>query len=71
MPRTSKDYFVDLCNTYSQVQVVIHMGGFGGVQRGNYFGERVRRTEVEVRVGKDKITGEIIEDFGGLVIDCI
>ena len=31
------------------------MCGFGGVQRGNYFGgELIRRMEVEVRVGKFK-----------------
>ena len=44
------------------------MYGFGGVQRGNYFGgEPIRRTKIELRVGKikngkaagnDEITGK-------------
>ena len=51
-------------------QVIDHMCGF--VQRGNYFGgELIRRTEVEMRVGKfknkenaakDEVTGEMVED---------
>ena len=29
------------------------MCGFNGIQRGNYFGrEQIRRTEIEMRVGK-------------------
>ena len=45
------------------------MCGFNGVQRGNYFGGKpIRRTEVEVKVGKlkngkaagkDEVTGDI------------
>ena len=47
------DYLEDLYNIDNQEQVAIHMYGFDGVQRGNYFrGERIRRTEVQVRVGK-------------------
>ena len=37
----------------TQEQVVVHMCGFGGVQRSKYFGGgTVRRSEVEVRAGK-------------------
>ena len=47
-----KSYFEDLYNTGTQEQVTVHMCGFNGVQKGNYFGgELVRRTKVEVRVG--------------------
>ena len=55
------------------------MCGFDGVGRGNYFGgEPIRRTEVEVKVGKlkngkaadrDKITGEMIKGGGDRVVD--
>ena len=39
----------------TQEQVAVHMCGFDGFQRGNYFrGEPIWRTEVEVRVGKFK-----------------
>ena len=48
----------------------IHMFGFDGIRRGNYFGgEPIGRAEVEVRVGKlkngkaaskDEIKGEMI-----------
>ena len=48
------------------------MHGLDRIRRGNYFGEEpIRRTEVEVRVGKvkkgkaagkDEVTGEIIKD---------
>ena len=54
---------------------------FLGVRRGNYFGgEPIRRTEVEVRVGKlkngkaagnDEITGEMIKGGGNRVLDWI
>ena len=57
------------------------MCGFDGIRRGNYFGgEQIRRTEVEVRVGKlkkgkaadkDKVTGEIIKGRGDRVVDWI
>ena len=53
------------------LQVVVHMYGFDGVHRGNYFGgEPVGRAEVKARVGKfknreatgkDEINGEIIK----------
>ena len=40
----------------TQEQVEVHMCGFNGVQRGNYFGgESVRRKEVETSVRKLKI----------------
>ena len=46
-------YYEDLYNRDTQEQLPSHMYGFDGVRRGNYFGgEPVRRTEVEVRVGK-------------------
>ena len=56
----------------TQGQVTIHMCGFDGVQRGNYFGrEPIRKNEVEAGVrklnksdkpgGKDRITGEMIK----------
>ena len=65
------DYFEDFYNMDTQEQVLVHMCGFHGVQRGNYFGgEAIRRTKVEVRVGKlkngkaagkDEVTGEMIK----------
>ena len=57
------------------------MCSFAGVQKGNYFGEEpIRRTEVEVRVGKlkngkaagkDEVTGEILKGGGNRVLDWI
>ena len=53
------------------------MCGFDGVLRGNYFGgEPIRRTEVEVRVGKfkngkDEVTGEMIKSGSDRVVDWI
>ena len=57
------------------------MCGFDGVRRGNYFRrEPIRRTEIEVRVGKiknekaackDEVTGEMIKGGGNRVVDCI
>ena len=54
---------------------------FDGIQRGNYFEiETIRRTEVEVRVGKlkngkavgkYKFTGDMVKDRGDMVIDWI
>ena len=53
--RIWKEYYVDLYNIDTQEQVVVHMCGFDGVRRGNYFGgEQIRRTEVDVREGKLK-----------------
>ena len=46
-----KEYFKDL---YS-IEVAVHMCGFDGIRRGNYFRrEPIGRTEVEVRVSKLK-----------------
>ena len=55
--------------------------GFNGVQRGNNFGgEPIRRTEVEIRVGKlknrkatgkDDVIGEIVKCEGQRVVDWI
>ena len=64
--RIWKEYFEDLYNTDTQEQVAIHMCGFDGARRGNYFGEEpIRRTEADVRVGKlkngkDEVTGKMI-----------
>ena len=50
-----KEYFEDLYNIDIHEQVVLHMCGFDGIQRDNYFGgEPIGRAEVEVRVGKIK-----------------
>ena len=55
MRRTWKDYFEDQYNRDTHEQVDPNIGGFGGVQRGAYFGgDPVRRTEMVVRVGKLK-----------------
>ena len=51
--RIWKKYYEDMCNIDTQVQVAVRMCGFDEVRRGKYFGgEPIRRTEVEVRVGK-------------------
>ena len=51
--RIWKEYYEDLYNIDAQEQIAAHMCGFDGVRRGNYLrGEQIRRTEVEVRVGK-------------------
>ena len=40
------------------------MCGFDGIQRGNYFGgEPIRRTEGELRVGKDEVIGEMVKGW--------
>ena len=50
--RIWKEYFEDLYNIDAKEQVLVHMCGFDGIQRGNYFREPIKRSEVEVRVGK-------------------
>ena len=53
--RIWKKYFEDLYNVDTQEQVAVHMCGFDAIRRGKYFGEEpIRKTEVEVRVGKLK-----------------
>ena len=53
--RIGKEYFEDLYNIDAQEQVGVHMCGFHGIRRGNYFrGEPIERAEVEMRVGKLK-----------------
>ena len=57
------------------------MCGLDDIQRGDYFGgEPIRRTEVEVRMGKpkngktaskDEVTGEIVKDGDDMVVDQI
>ena len=50
-----KEYFENLYNIDTQEEVAVHMCGFDGIWRGNYFGrEPIGRAEVEVRVGKLK-----------------
>ena len=76
-----EEYFKDLYIIDTQEQVTIHIGGFDGIRRGNYFGgEPVGRAEVEVRLvklkngkaaGKDEITGEMIKGRGDRVVDLI
>ena len=42
-----KDYFEDLYNRDTQKEVAVHMCGFDGVRRDNYFGgEPIKRTEL-------------------------
>ena len=79
--RIWKEYFEDLYNIDTQQQVTVHMCGFEGIQRGNYFrGEAIGRAEVEVRVGKlkigkaagkDEITEEMIKGGFERVVDWI
>ena len=81
MRKIWKEYFEDLYDIDTQEDVAIHMCGFDGIQRGNYFGvEPIGRAEVEVRVGKikngedagkDDITGEIIKGGSGRIVGWI
>ena len=74
-----KEYFEDLYNIDTQGEVAVHMCGFDGNRRGNYFGgESIGKAEVEVRMGKlkngkaagrDEITGEMIKGGGDRVVD--
>ena len=50
-----EDYFEDLYNIDTKEEITVHMCGFDGIQRGNYFGgEPIGGAEVEVRGGKLK-----------------
>ena len=67
-------YFKDLYNVDTQEQVGVHMCGYDGVRRGNYFeGEPIRKTEVEEKVksgkaaSKDEVTEEMVK--GGSELD--
>ena len=45
----------DLYNIDTQEKIAVHMCGFDGIRRGNYFGgEPIGRAEVEMREGKLK-----------------
>ena len=76
-----KQYYGDLYNIDTQVQVEVHICCFGGVRRGSYFGGKpIRRTEVELRVGKlknekapgkDEGTRELIKGGGDKVLEWI
>ena len=69
-----KEYFESLYNINTLEEVAVHICGFDGIRRGNYFGGKsVGRADVQVRVGKlkngkvagkDNITGEMIKDGG-------
>ena len=50
-----REYFENLYNIDIQEEVSVHMYGFDGIRRGNYFGgEPIGRSEVEVKVDKLK-----------------
>ena len=79
MQRIWKEYFEDLYNIVTQEQVVVHMCGYKGIQRGKYFGgEAIGRAEVGVGVRKlkngkamckDEITREMIKGGGDRVVE--
>ena len=51
--RVWKEYFEDLYNKNTQEKVTVHMCGFDGIRRGNFFGrEPIGKAEVEVREWK-------------------
>ena len=53
-----------ICIKYTRKQVVIHMCGFDGVRRGNYFGgDPIGRTEIEVRGVLCLKTGDLLRLF--------
>ena len=75
------EYFEDMYDIGTQELVAVHMYGFDGIRRENYFGgEPIGRAEVEVRMGKlgngnatdkDEITREMIKGGGDRVVDWI
>ena len=80
--RIWKEYLEGLYNIYTQEQVALRICRLESIQRGNYFGEEpIRRTEVELRVGKSNdgkaagrdyyITGEMVKGGGDMVVDWI
>ena len=79
--RMWKEYYEDLYNIDTQEEVALHMCGFYGVKKGNFFRrELIRRTEVKARVrklkngkaaGMDEVTGEMIKGGGYRVVDWI
>ena len=78
MRRTWKEYFEDLYNINTQEEVAVHMCGFGGVRRSNYFGgEPIGRAEVKAgaaklkAAGKDEINGEMIKGGGDLDLEAM
>ena len=46
-----KDCFEDLYNIHARGQVGVHMRGFDGIRRGNYFGKLKNRKAVEMIKG--------------------
>ena len=67
-----KDYFENLYNIDTQEKVAVHMCGFDGIQRGNYFiGEPIKITEQEVRMEKMQSQGEMVKGGGDMMVDWI
>ena len=81
MRRVWKKYFKDLYNVDTQEEVGVHMCGYDGIRRGNYFGgEPIRKIEVEEKVkklkngkaaGKDEVTEEMVKSGSDVVLDWI
>ena len=77
MRRIWKKYFKYIYNVDTQEEVGVHVCGYDGVRRGNYFGgERIRKIEVEERVkklknGKDEVTEDMVKGGGDMVADWI
>ena len=63
--RIWKEYFEQLYNIDTQVQVAVQMCGFDGIRRDNYFGGepigRVGKLKTAKTAGGDEITEEIIK----------
>ena len=76
MRRIWKKYFKVLYNMVTQKDVAVHIYGFDGIRRGNYFGgEQVRKIEVEEGVkkngkaaGKDLDTGKMVKGGCDVVV---
>ena len=66
--RIWKEYFEQLYNIDTQVQVAVQMCGFDGIRRDNYFGGepigRVGKLKTAKTAGGDEITEEIIKGGG-------
>ena len=77
--RVWKDYFENLYDTDTQEQVAFYMYSVEGIQKVNQFKENpIRKTEVEVRVGKlkngkaegkDEVTEEMIMSGGNIMVN--
>ena len=71
--RIWKENFEDLYNVDTQEQVAVHMFGFDGIWRGNYFGGEliVGKLKNGKAAGKDEIKGEMIKGGDDRVVDWI